>query len=95
MAVFAVQYTYSPDTETRMQVRPQHRTWLSRLFDEKVILAAGPYEENRPGALLLVHAASQPAVEDVITQDPYAEAGVIEGVEIRQWTPVFGPWVQD
>lgn len=94
MAVFAVQYTYTADVETRMQARPQHRTWLSRLHDENVILAAGPFDEERPGALLVVNADEQANVEDILTQDPYAGAGVIETVEIREWTPVFGPWAQ-
>lgn len=95
MAVFAVTYEYGPDTATRMKLRPAHRTWQSRLYDNNVILASGPLEDDFiPGGLLLFVADSRADVEDLLAQDPYASAGVIESTTIRGWTPVFGPWAE-
>ena len=92
MATFAVVYEYGPDTETRMNARPEHRAWQKRLNEAGVLLASGPLESvDQPGGLLIFRADDQANVEDLLAQDPYAEIGVIASTQVRPWNPVFGP----
>ena len=96
MPVFAVTYTYGPDTDSRMEHRPAHRQWQSQMHEAGTILASGPLDdEPQPGGLLLMQAADRAEIERLLTGDHYASVGVIEDTAIRQWTPVFGPFAQD
>ena len=36
MPVFAVTYTYGPDTDSRMGHRPAHRQWQSELHEAEI-----------------------------------------------------------
>ena len=95
MPVFAVTYTYGPDTDSRMGHRPAHRQWQSELHEAGTILASGPLDdEPRPGGLLLMQAADRAEIERLLASDPYASLGVIDDTAIRQWTPVFGPFAE-
>ena len=94
MAIFAVTYEYTADYETRMQARPAHRTWQSRLYETNVLLASGPLTGDVPGGLLILQAEEQHNIEDLLAQDPYADAGVIAGTTVQPWQPVFGPWAE-
>lgn len=93
MAVFAVTYTYGPDTDTRMSVRPAHREWQAAQLEAGRLLASGPLEdEQTPGGLLILRGADKDEIATLLTQDPYADAGVIADTTIRAWNPVFGPF---
>lgn len=93
MAVFAVTYEYGPDIDTRMENRPAHRTWQSKLFDAGVLLASGPLDDDFiPGGLIILKADTRAKIEDILMQDPYASIGVIQGTTIREWNPVLGPF---
>lgn len=92
MAVFAVIYEYGPDTERRMEARPEHRGWQKLLNEAGVLVASGPLTSEQPGGLLIVRADSQAEVSELLSHDPYHALGVIESTTIRQWDPVFGPF---
>ncbi|WP_349827932.1 YciI family protein [Brevibacterium litoralis] len=92
MATFAVIYHYGPDTDHRMSVRPAHREWEAGIHEQGILLAGGPLDGEAPGGLLILEAESEESLRDLLTQDPFAQEGVIERTEIRPWTPVFGPW---
>ncbi|NUT71737.1 YciI family protein [Pseudarthrobacter sp. C4D7] len=90
MTVFAVEYVYAADsTETRNQVRPAHREWTGGLAEDSVIVASGPYGDGA-GALLIFKASDENALNSILKQDPFAEAGVIAGTRITEWSPVTG-----
>ena len=93
MAVFAVTYTYGPDTDKRMEVRPAHCEWQAAQLDAGRLLASGPLEDElTPGGLLILRGADKEEIASLLAQDPYADAGVIDDTTIRAWTPVFGPF---
>lgn len=93
MPVFAVNYVYGSDTDTRMETRPAHRQWQSELYEAGVLLASGPLDNDPvPGGLLLFRAADRAEIELLLAKDPYASVNVIEETTIREWTPVFGPF---
>ncbi|MFP5336206.1 MAG: hypothetical protein ACLGIV_12940 [Actinomycetes bacterium] len=48
MPVFALHYAYTDDTAAR----DEHRAYLSRLADEGVVLAPGPYAPGGPDGAL-------------------------------------------
>ncbi|MDQ0801803.1 YciI family protein [Arthrobacter sp. SLBN-112] len=90
MTVFAVEYVYAANsTETRNEVRPAHREWTGGLAEDGVIVASGPYGDGA-GALLIVTAADEAALNSILKQDPFAAAGVVAGTRITEWSPVTG-----
>ena len=95
MPVFAVNYVYGPDTDTRMESRPAHRAWQAELYEAGTVLASGPLDNDPvPGGLLLLQADDRAEIERLLATDPYASIGVIDETIIREWTPVFGPFSQ-
>lgn len=90
MTVYAVEYTYTNDTETRDRVRPEHRAYLRERLEAGDLLASGPFTEG--GALLLFSVTSRSALDTLLAGDPFAAANVIESVAVREWDPVIGPW---
>lgn len=91
MAVFAVQYTYTNDTDHVNAIRPIHREWLQDLLEKGDLLASGPMVDY-PAALLIFRADSLDAVNQLLDQDPFDISGVITEREVREWNPVFGPF---
>ncbi|GAA1867473.1 YciI family protein [Brevibacterium marinum] len=93
MPVFAVNYVYGPDTDTRMEARPAHRAWQSELYEAGTVLASGPLDDDPvPGGLLLMQASDREEINRLLARDPYASVGVIDETHVREWTPVFGPF---
>ena len=93
MTVFAVQYTYDARASRRDEVRPEHRAFLARLYEDAALLASGPLaDDGEPGALLIITAASHEAAADLLDVDPFARENLIAARKIRPWTQVYGPW---
>ena len=90
MAYYAVEYVYNPSmTETMDEVRPTHRAFLSGLLEQGINVASGPLAGEVPGALILINAESQADVEQILNQDPFYVAEVIQARLIREWNPVI------
>lgn len=90
MSLYAVRYHYSDDTAGRDEHRPAHRDFLSGLATEGVLVASGPLAEAPPQALLLLEGESAEQVRDLLREDPFAQQGLIETVEVREWDVVIG-----
>ncbi|HIZ35963.1 MAG TPA: hypothetical protein H9815_09305 [Candidatus Ruania gallistercoris] len=96
MSAFAVEYTYDPDRGEDMdRIRPGHRAFLRSLLEQGRLLASGPWVGEEPGALLLVLAEDEAAVEQLLDADPFQQAGLITGRRVRGWNPVIGPFAPD
>ncbi|MCX6498048.1 MAG: YciI family protein [Arthrobacter sp.] len=90
MTVFAVEYVYDAESAaTRDAVRPAHREWTAGLAQDGTLLASGPYSDGA-GALLILKAADEPALTEILKQDPFAGAGAISGIRTMVWAPVTG-----
>jgi len=87
MAIFAVTYVYSTDTDALDRLRPEHRGFLSGTDG---LLLSGPTDDN--GALLIWEAKSVAEVEEVLDEDPYWTADLITERSVVGWNPVLGPW---
>jgi uncharacterized protein len=90
MALHAVIYRYSPDTDRLDEHRPRHREYLRTLFEQGRIVVSGPLTDGAPGALLILDADDPAHVAELLDQDPFRLLGLIEEREIRQWSPAFG-----
>lgn len=92
MAKFAVELVYVDDRERRLEARPAHREYSRELAARGVLLAGGPFADER-GALLIYEASDADELQRVLDADPYVEAGVIAETIIREWTAVTGSWL--
>ncbi|MFR9751793.1 YciI family protein [Nocardia sp. 004] len=90
MPIFAVHYRYSEATgQGRDRHRPEHRAWLADLLGSGTLLSSGPYPDGS-GALLIFQAERATQLADLLTEDPFAEQGLIDEVRTVEWTPVLG-----
>ncbi|MGO4249200.1 YciI family protein [Micrococcaceae bacterium Sec5.1] len=90
MTVFAVEYVYVAESGAlRDEARPSHRAWLGNLAEDGTLLASGPYGDGA-GALLIFKSADEAELNDLLKQDPFAEAGVIAGIRTTEWDPIIG-----
>jgi uncharacterized protein YciI len=87
MAIYAVTYVYSTDTDALDRLRPEHRAFLD---ENDGLLLSGPTDDN--GALLIWEAKSAAEVEEVLDEDPFWNADLITERSVVGWNPVLGPW---
>lgn len=94
MPIFAVEYTYDVKrTEDLNTLRADHRSFLSGLLDEGVLLASGPWLDNAaPGALLLLRGRDGEEVTRVLDHDPYQRAKLVTHRSVRAWKAIYGPF---
>ncbi len=75
---------------TRMDNRPAHVDYL-KASGEKVFMA-GPLIEDgdMAGSLVILNVADMAAAQDWAKNDPYAQAGLFQSVELVEWKKVLG-----
>ena len=90
MSIYAVEYVYNPDHDhLRAEHRPAHRQWLEGLVGDGRVLASGPFADGT-GALLLFASATEADLNQLVSEDPFAQAGAISAVKTTAWNPVIG-----
>ncbi|AKK11309.1 YciI family protein [Corynebacterium uterequi] len=92
MTYFAVHYTYADGDPDIARVRPDHRVFLGKLKEEGKLVASGPYVDGHGSALILLQLDDTATVDDALKlmdHDPYTVEGVLDGREIREWSPVL------
>ena len=74
--------------QLRLDTRERHVAYLK----STPVVLAGPFLENGEmcGSLVVIEAESLRAAQDWATNDPYAQAGLFERVEISEWKRVIG-----
>lgn len=93
--MYAVLYTYSEDDASRDEHRPAHREFLADLAGDGTLLLSGPFPQARPsGALLLLNATGADEVRELLREDPFQQQGLVQSVDVREWTPVSGAWFE-
>ncbi|MEU3847303.1 YciI family protein [Micrococcus terreus] len=91
MSIYAVTYTYVPETEEMTQTRPAHVDFLGRLHEEGRLLASGRLTETDPlGALLIITGQDVADVEALMDGDPFYAGGFISERLVRRWNIAFG-----
>lgn len=70
----------------RQETRPAHLAFLNGLGEK--LAFAGPFTDDAGhpnGSLVVIVADDLAGAEEIAAQDPYAQAGLFEKVEIRPW----------
>jgi uncharacterized protein YciI len=88
MPLFAVTLKFTDDAERRVQTRPTHRDYLKSLLDAGKLVQSGPFVDDT-GALVIYDAADLAEVQELLANDPYAPAGVVAEVSIKEWNRVM------
>jgi len=91
MPQFIIQCWDKPDAlALRAATRPAHLEYVNS--GAVGLVAVGPMltDDGQPfGSLLIIEAQDRLAAERFAAQDPYAQAGLFERVEITAWRQVF------
>jgi hypothetical protein len=76
--------------DLRMSTRPAHLAWLEK--HSASVKLGGPFIENdKPvGSMLILETSDEASARALLAQDPYAEAGLFDRVELRAWRRVVG-----
>ena len=88
MPLFAAILTYTDDNERVQQARPSHREYLRGLLEQGKIHEAGPFTDDS-GALIIYEANDLADVQEMLTNDPFAQNGIIQDASIREWKIVM------
>ncbi|MBL8821314.1 MAG: hypothetical protein JNJ77_01910 [Planctomycetia bacterium] len=87
--LFAVLYEYKNDPALISSVRPEHRQYLQKLLEQGSLMASGPLLDDS-GALIIYQADNEPAVQQLIKNDPFHQHGIFRQWQIKPWKIVFG-----
>lgn len=87
MPTFIREIAMEPGDERRLAVRPEHREYVHRLFEEGRIRMSGPLADET-GAVLVYDAPDIDAARELIAADPYAREGVVREASLREWNVV-------
>ncbi len=85
MLFVALCYDKPGHVDLRMSTRPAHLAFLEKYAAS--VKLGGPFiEGDKPvGSMLILESADEGAARALLAQDPYAEAGLFERVELRAW----------
>lgn len=93
MTLYAVRYDYSEQVAARDEHRPAHRAFLGSLAADGVVKLSGPLAGDPDAALIVLEAGDAAAVRTLLLDDPFQEQGLVDHVDVREWTPVLGSWL--
>jgi uncharacterized protein len=88
MPLFTAILTYGEDAARRQEVRPTHREYLKDLMQQGKLYKSGPFTDES-GALIIYDAADISEAQTLLTNDPFALNGIIEGATINEWNVVM------
>lgn len=90
--LFMIHCTDKPDhQQLRADTRPEHLAYLDR-FRSRIVAAGPTLDEDGAtptGSLLLIEFSDRAEAETFAREDPYAQAGLFERVDIRPWKKVL------
>jgi uncharacterized protein YciI len=85
---FATVIEYTTDKAKIAEVRPVHRKYLDSLKAANKLALSGPFAHDG-GALIVYEADSQEEAENLLRNDPFAQAGVFVKWEMNPWSLLF------
>lgn len=88
MPLFTAILTYGEDAARRQEVRPSHREYLKELMEQGKLYKSGPFTDDS-GALIIYEAEDISEAQALLTNDPFALNGIIEGAMINEWNVVM------
>jgi uncharacterized protein len=88
MPLFAAILEYSDDVERRLAVRPSHREYLQGLLESGKLHEAGPFTDDT-GSIIVYNAADLSEVQEIMSNDPFTQQGIIVGATVQEWNLVM------
>ncbi|MBD1554458.1 YciI family protein [Pseudomonas typographi] len=90
MAIYTVRMEHPAGDLWNMHVL-EHAVYLKKLIAQGRLLACGPLKGTplRAG-FLIMRAQNREEVETMIKGDPFSREGLICGLTIEEWDPLFG-----
>jgi uncharacterized protein YciI len=88
MPLFTAILQYGEDAARRQEVRPTHREYLTQLLEQGKLYKSGPFMDDS-GALIIYDAEDISEAQALLTNDPFALNGIIEGATINEWNVVM------
>jgi uncharacterized protein YciI len=85
---YAAVIEYLPDPEQVQALRPRHREYLRGLKEAGQLFASGPFTDGS-GALIIYEADTREQAEELLTADPFHQAGIFIAWVIREWNQVM------
>ena len=89
MPIFTVEVTFVDDPALVDETRPHHRDFVEGLSQKGLVCLAGPWSDGR-GGLLVYDTPDRATLDHVLTEDPYAQRGVIAETRVHEWKAVLG-----
>ena len=77
--------------DLRLATRAEHLAFLDKYAAQ--VKLGGPFldDADKPvGSLLILDCVDETAARALLAEDPYAQAGLFERVELRRWKHVVG-----
>jgi uncharacterized protein YciI len=74
MKHFIVDITYAASAERIAEIRPDHRVFLQRGYEQGLLLCSGP-QAPKAGGLVVARADSLAALQSFFADDPYQRNG--------------------
>jgi uncharacterized protein YciI len=93
MTWFTVETRYIADRDRLQAVRPRHREYLQGLAAQGLVLAGGPYTDDKAG-FAVYQVADEAELDRLLADDPYTTEGIAEARTIREWRITLGKWAQ-
>ena len=91
---YMLTFTYVPEMlERREPYRAEHLARLGKARDAGFLIMAGAVADPVDGALLLVQAEGPGEVLAWAADDPYARAGLLRGVTVREVNVAVARWL--
>ena len=88
MPLFAAILEYGDDVERRQAVRPTHREYLRGLLEAGKLHESGPFTDDS-GSIIVYNANDLAEVQEILSNDPFAQQGIIVGATIKEWNVVM------
>jgi uncharacterized protein YciI len=94
MKHFIVEIIYKAEIEKINEIRPKHREFLKKGYDEGRILCSGP-KMPRTGGIIIARGNSIEEISEFLSNDPYQKENAAE-YQYTQFNPVhFQEFLKD
>lgn len=92
MCLYIVLYEYDPELlELKKQFHDEHRAFMHRLNSLGIVLSSGrTATANQRGSLTIMLARDAEEAKRILNDDPYAKAGIVKSMTVRDWSPAVG-----
>lgn len=77
------------NSQLNQEIRPKHLQYISDLYTQGKVFAAGPFADGR-GGLVIYECDTDEEAMDLATADPVITSGA-RTVEVRAWNPLDLP----